>query len=340
MKRQNIYKQIALSLLLLVGMAGTAWGQEEENKETYNNVTITHKESGGIWYSKTYENSHSRNESGTTTDEWLKDTFDEKGDTTLIANGSTITIQKTHEYRDTIYMFTGETRELILPDIMVPSSGTTHLSLYNYQRWYDYTTDGTSKNISIVNEDNSRGGCGYKFANGLVGGTFLMDPQPTSYPYDNGIYRVNFTMPSSPSSDGYIIACDASNYTDVTKPTSTTDGTKMEEPTLSQRAIFVILPASVIQGKLKTDAWFQDDTIHFPTKSVGKTDEQVALAMAARNYRTSKNDDSGLNCSITYPETGNKDFLTLSDDSKNISGNTRKISFTYKDNDFQPTIAH
>ena len=336
MKRQNIYKQIALSLLLLVGMAGTAWGQEEENKKTYNNVTITHKKSGGIWYSETYKRTHSRSESGTAADEWLKDTFDEKGDTTLTANGSTIIIQKTHEYRDTIYMFAEETRELILPDIMVPSSGTTHLSLYNYQRWYDYTTDGTSGNISIVNEDNSRGGCGYKFANGLVGGTFLMDPQPTSYPYDNGIYRVNFTMPSSPSSDGYIIACDASNYTDVTKPTSTAEGTEMEEPTLSQRAIFVILPASVIQGKLKTDAWFQDDTIHFPTKSVGKTDEQVALAMAARNYRTSENDDSGLNCSITYPETGNKDFLTLSDDSKNISGNTRKISFTYKDNDSGP----
>ena len=30
MKRQNIYKQIALSLLLLVGMAGTAWGQDSE----------------------------------------------------------------------------------------------------------------------------------------------------------------------------------------------------------------------------------------------------------------------------------------------------------------------
>ena len=31
MKRQNIYKQIALSLLLLVGMAGTAWGQDSDS---------------------------------------------------------------------------------------------------------------------------------------------------------------------------------------------------------------------------------------------------------------------------------------------------------------------
>ena len=311
MKRQNIYKQIALSLLL-VGMAGTAWGQEEENKKTYNNVTITHKESGGIWYSETYENSHSRNESGTTTDEWLKDTFDEKGDTTLTANGSTITIQKTHEYRDTIYMLAGETRELILPDIMVPSSGTTHLSLYNYQRWYDYTTDGYSDHIKVVDTDNGRGGCGYKFANGLVGGTFLME-NISGNAFDQGLYRVNFTMPSESVDNSYIIACDASNYTDIDKSKMNySENPSIEEPTLSQRAIFVILPASVIQGKLKTDAWFQNDTIHFPTKSVGKTDEQVALTMAARNYRTSDSDDSGLNCSITYPETGNKDTAAYS----------------------------
>ena len=337
MKRKSIYKQIALSLLLLVGMAGTAWGQDgDNNKETfYSNVIITHKTSGGIWYSETYKDTHSRNDAGTTTDEWLKDTFDEKGDTTLTVNDSSITIQKTHEYRDTIYMFPEETRELILPDIMDPSKGAIHLSLYNYQRWYDYTTDGYSEHIKVIDADNTRGGCGYKFANGLVGGTFLME-NISGNAFDQGLYRVNFTMPLSPSSDGYIIACDASNYTDVTKPTSTTEETEMEEPTLSQRAIFVILPATEIQNKLTATTWFQDDTIHFPTKSVGKTDEQVALAMAARNYRTSKNDDSGLNCSITYPETGNKDFLTLSDDSKNISGNTRKISFTYKDNDSGP----
>ena len=328
MKRKSIYKQIALSLLLLVGMAGTAWGQDEDNgKETYSNVKITHKKFG-VWYSETYKGTHSRNESGTTTDEWLKDTFDEKGDTTLTANSLTITIQKTHEYRDTIYMFPEETRELILPDIMDPSKGAIHLSLYNYQRWYDYTTDGYPEHIKVVDADNSRGGCGYKFANGLVGGTFLME-NISGNAFDQGLYRVNFTMPLSPSSDGYIIACDASNYTDVTKPTSTTEGTEMEEPTLSQRAIFVILPATEIQSKLTTTTWFQDDTIHFPTKSVGKTDEQVALAMAARNYRTSNSDDTGLNCSITYPNTGNRDFLTLSDDSENIKGNTRKVSFTY-----------
>ena len=51
MKRQNIYKQIALSLLLLVGMAGTAWGQEEdspnyvtEDKYQRKEIKVTPKE--------------------------------------------------------------------------------------------------------------------------------------------------------------------------------------------------------------------------------------------------------------------------------------------------------
>ena len=40
MKRQNIYKQIALSLLLLVGMAGTAWGQGYDYIEDITPVTV------------------------------------------------------------------------------------------------------------------------------------------------------------------------------------------------------------------------------------------------------------------------------------------------------------
>ena len=267
MKTNKLYKLI-VPLLFLAGSIGVAWGQGNNDKDSYSNVTITHKKTGGVWYdTTTYQETHSRNQGSGTDEDWLKDTFDEQGDTTLTANSSTIIIQKSHEYRDTIYMFPEETRELILPDIMVPSSGTTHLSLYNYQRWYDYTTDGTSENISIVNEDNSRGGCGYKFANGLVGGTFLME-NISGNAFDQGLYRVNFTMPRESADNGYIIACDASNYTDIDDDKKdNTENPSIEEPTLSQRAIFVILPASVIQGKLKTDAWFQDDTIHFPTKA-------------------------------------------------------------------------
>ncbi len=329
MKTNKLYKLI-VPLLFLAGSIGVAWGQENDDKESYSNVTITHKKTG-VWYDTTYQGTHSRNQGSGTDEDWLKDTFDEDGATKQVSfNGTSTTIQNTHEYKEVIYMFSGETRELILPDIMQSNTNSSefYMSLYHYQRWYDYSTDGKSEHISEVSGDSYRNYCGYHFQNGLVGGTFLGDPGNDDARIRSGIYRVNFTMPTE-AEEVYYIACDASNYTDVTKPSS--NSRTMIEPTLSQRAIFEIRKASEIQNKLSTDVWFQNDIIHFPTKSIGKTDEQVALEMPARNYIVtgeSSANISGLSCTITYPE-GTSSFLTLSSGSSTISGNTRKISFTY-----------
>ena len=323
MKTNKLYKLI-VPLLFLAGSIGVAWGQGNNDKNSYSNVTITHKKNGGVWYSDTYQETHSRNQGSGTDEDWLKDTFDEKDGTTTLLN-TDISIQKAHEYREVIYMSPGETRELILPDIMVQGAAT-HFSLYHYQRWYDYSTDEISNLIEVVDEDedNNRGGCGYKFKNGLVGGTFLLN-RWSGNAFDQGLYRVKFTMPDKDTtSDVYYIACDASNYSDVTLPKE--DATTMEEPTLSQRAIFEIRTASSL--KLSEDYWYQEETIHFPTKSVGKTDEQVALAMAANNYIVEGNTEDNITCQIEYPE-GTTQFLTLSNGSATLSGNTRKISFTY-----------
>lgn len=329
MKTNKLYKLI-VPLLFLAGSIGVAWGQGNNDKDSYSNVTITHKETGGVWYDTTYQGTHSRNQGSGTDEDWLKDTFDEKGDT--IINGQLV--QKTHEYKEVIYMFPDETRELILPDIMRSNTNSSefYMSLYHYQRWYDYSTDGKSEYISEVSGDSYRNYCGYHFQNGLVGGTFLGDPGNDDARIRSGIYRVNFTMPTE-AEEVYYIACDASNYTNVTKPSSNS-GT-MIEPTLSQRAIFEIRKASEIQNKLSTYVWFQDDIIHFPTKSIGKTDEQVALEMPARNYivagETNEKHSQDLSCRITYPSNTNA-FLNLAGASNGvatISGNTRKISFTY-----------
>ena len=329
MKTNKLYKLI-VPLLFLAGSIGVAWGQGNNDKNSYSNVTITHKTNGGVWYSDTYQRTHSRNQGSGTDEDWLKDTFDEKGDT--IINGQLV--QKTHEYKEVIYMFPGETRELILPDIMQSNTNSSefYMSLYHYQRWYDYSTDGKSEYISEVSGDSYRNYCGYHFQNGLVGGTFLGDPGNDDARIRSGIYRVNFTMPTE-AEEVYYIACDASNYTDVIKPSSNS-GT-MIEPTLSQRAIFEIRKASEIQNKLSINVWFQNDIIHFPTKSIGKTNEQVALEMPARNYivtgETNENHSQDLSCRITYPSNTNA-FLNLAGASNGvatISGNTRKISFTY-----------
>lgn len=329
MKTNKLYKLI-VPLLFLAGSIGVAWGQGNNDKDSYSNVTITHKETGGVWYDTTYQETHSRNQGSGTDENWLKDTFDEEGDTTIFDR----TIQKTHEYKEVIYMFPGETRELILPDIMRSNTNSSefYMSLYHYQRWYDYSTDRKSEYISEVSGDSYRNYCGYHFQNGLVGGTFLGDPGNDDARIRSGIYRVNFTMPTK-AEEVYYIACDASNYTNVTKPSSNS-GT-MIEPTLSQRAIFEIRKASEIQDKLSKDVWFQDDIIHFPTKSIGKTDEQVALEMPARNYivkgETNEKHSQDLSCRIAYP-SNTKAFLNLAGASNGvatISGNTRKISFTY-----------
>lgn len=322
MKTNKLYKLI-VPLLFLAGSIGVAWGQGNNDKNSYSNVTITHKTNGGVWYSDTYQKTHSRNQGSGTDEDWLKDTFDEDGATKEVQfENETKSIQNTHEYREVIYMSPGESRELILPDIMIQSS-TTHFSLYNYQRWYDYSTDGYSNHIKVVDADSNRGGCGYVFVNGLVGGTFLMK-EISGEEFDQGLYRVKFTMPNNDTSEVYYIACDASNYSNVTLPTG--NANTMEEPTLSQRAIFEIRTASSL--KLSKDYWYQEETIHFPTKSVGKTDEQVALAMAANNYIVEGNTEDNITCQIEYPE-GTTQFLTLSNGSATLSGNTRKISFTY-----------
>ena len=337
MKRNSIYKQIALSLLLLVGAVGSAWGQTIN--ESYSSVTINHKSSKDdiIWYSSSYQKKYPRTSSGSEGEEWQKDTFDETNALKSVSfNGTQKTIQNVHEYRTVIYMFPGETRELQLPDINGAS-----FSLFYYQRWYDYSTDGTSSDIAAVSEEENRA---YTFANGLVGGAFLLTGQ-TGSTSNCGLYRVNYKMPSTINENDVVyIACDVSIYTDIEGADDITNG--ITEPTLAQRAIFEIRPAKQIQDALQSsgDTWFQNDTIHFPTLDIGKTDPQVSLNMAAQNYiitgETQESHKTELSYTISYPteEAANKNFLTCPNNatSGTVSDEERKIPFVYKTGDDGP----
>lgn len=327
MKRNSIYKQIALSLLLLVGAVGSAWGQDQ----SYSNVTINHKSKGNIiWYSESYKSQYGRQEPDGNHEKWEYDTFDAENALKSVSFGNeSKQIQNVHEYRTVIYMFPGETRELKLPDI-----NNTSFSLFYYQRWYDYSTDGKSSNIAAVTGDESRA---YTFANGLVGGAFLLDDPTTGSTANCGLYRVNYTMPENQTEAVYI-ACDVSIYTDIDGADNISNG--MTEPTLAQRAIFEIRPAQQIQSSLQSngDTWFQNDTIHFPTLDIGKTDPQVSLNMAAQNYlttgETKDSHTTELTYTISYP-TGatHTDFLTYPGNnttSGTVSGEDRKIPFVYK----------
>ena len=336
MKRNSIYKQITLSLLLLVGAVGSAWGQTD----TYSSVTIKHKSSADdiIWYSDDYQSQYKRQEPDGSQEKWEYDTFDAENALKSVSfNGTETKIQNVHEYRTVIYMFPGETRELKLPDI-----NNTSFSLFYYQRWYDYSTDGKSSNIAAVTEDASRA---YTFANGLVGGAFLLSDPTTGSTSNCGLYRVNYKMPSTINENDVVyIACDVSIYTDIEGADDITNG--ITEPTLAQRAIFEIRPAKQIQDALQSsgDTWFQNDTIHFPTLDIGKTDPQVSLNMAAQNYLTSDETEKAhtaeLTYTISYP-TGatHTGFLTYPGNnttSGTVSDEERKIPFVYKTGDDGP----
>lgn len=164
---------------------------------SYSNIRIVHKQ--GQWYDQSYQNSYQRTE---VADLYGNDTFDEGGGWTTTDFGAQM--QNTHEYRVDIYMNPRQTRTLTLPGNM----SEVHHSMYNYQRWYDYKTDGITDRLTVTN-----GHTNYTFANGLVGGTFLPDVEDTDddgdgHPdgKDKGLLSVRFSMPAQ-AEDVYYVAC-------------------------------------------------------------------------------------------------------------------------------------
>ena len=300
-----------------------------------SDITIVHKQ--GQWYGQSYQSSYPRTE---VADLYGNDTFDENGGWTTTDFGDQM--QNTHEYRVVIYMNPGQTRTLTLPGNM----SSSHLSMYNYQRWYDYETDGLMNDLRVLDTDANNNVLSFQFANGIVGGTFIpeVQRQNLSYDYDKAIVQVEFTMPRN-GKDVYYVACDQSNYTDVTLPTN---GTEMYEPTLSQRAIFVIRNASVIKNRiaeLEDDEYLENYTIHFPTKRIStNTVEQVALSMPAQNYfcEGENGEAAGaLSYEIEYPsEQNNTNFLGRGNryndngisqgEKTSIIGDDRIVPFTYE----------
>lgn len=306
-----------------------------EHKISYNDITILHK--AGQWYNQSYQSEYLRTE---VTDLYGNDTFDETN--SMITTEFGDRMQNTHEYRVDIYMNPGQTRTLTLPGIMLEVHGTVHLAMYNYLRWYNYETDGIMNNLEPTIQGRS-----FMFENGLIGGVFIPEIAALNIDkdFDKGLASVNFTMPTDAADNAvYYVACDQSNYTDVSLPTNSEE---MYEPTLSQRAIFVIHNASSIKDQLASctdNKYFENYTIHFPTKRISnKTHEQVALSMPAQNYfcnGENENAASALSYEIDYPETQtNQDFLGPGDGYNNsgastgtktsITGDDRIVPFTY-----------
>ena len=352
---KQIYKKKILFLVSAILCVSSALGQINNR---YQNYSVQHKYPNK-WYTI-------RNNSGMSQASKDMDTFDDE--TPSFKNTYTNTdIQAAHTYIDTLYVRKGQSVMLYLPLI---SNGLNQLSAQAYQRWYNFITEGTFSYSSgdIVSFNSTA----YRFANGYVGGVNTdlgnnyLDRITFTYPTDAqyNTYVQNGFKNGSAGNKYYIVACDASGYTDFTQSFSSGNGGSFRyngyiEPTLSARAVYYIIGVDGRGGADETEMWkngygrlasseyqggdgdgkkfLEEYNITFPCDHLGnKTDELVSLSKDARGYRINGDSNDNLNVSISSPNdvfrllTGGKNN-SASDGSETTSitltGRRRTITF-------------
>lgn len=350
---KQIYKKKILFLVSAILCVSSALGQTIYN--TYQKNSVQHKYPNK-WYTI-------RNNSGMSQASKDMDTFDDE--TPSFKNTYTNTvIQAAHTYIDTLYVRKGEPVTLYLPFI---SNAQDKLSAQAYQRWYNFITEGTFSYTSgnTTYDIVSFNSTAYRFANGYVGGvdtglgnngTNYLDRITFTYPTDDQ-YNTRVQNDFNNGSAGnkyYIVACDASGYTDFTQPFSSGNGGSFRnggyiEPTLSARAIYYIIGVDGRGGADETEMWkngygrlasseyqggdgagkkfLEEYNITFPCDHLGnQTDELVALSKDARGYRINGDSNDSLTVSISSP---NNVFRLLTGGNNNsASGGSETTSIT------------
>ena len=343
---KQIYKKKILFLVSAILCVSSALGQINN---TYRNNSVQHKYPNK-WYTI-------RNNSGMSQASKDMDTFDDE--TPSFKNTYTDTdIQAAHTYIDTLYVRKGESVTLYLPLI---SNDLNRLSAQAYQRWYNFITEGT---FSYTSGDTtydivSFNSTAYRFANGYVGGVNTglgnnyLDRITFTYPTDEQYNTWNGFNNGSAGNKYYIVACDASGYTDFTRSFSSGNGgsfaNKYIEPTLSARAVYYIIGVDGRGGADETEMWkngygrlasseyqggdgagkkfLEEYNITFPCDHLGnQTDELVALSKDARGYRINGDSNDNLTVSISSP---NDVFRLLTGGNNNsASGGSETTSIT------------
>lgn len=346
---KQIYKKKILFLVSAILCVSSALGQINN---TYRNNSVQHKYPNK-WYTI-------RNNSGMSQASKDMDTFDDE--TSSFKNTYTNKdIQAAHTYIDTLYVKKGESVTLYLPLI---SNGQNQLSAQAYQRWYNFITEGTFSYTSrnTIYDIVSFNSTAYRFANGYVGGVNTglgnnyLDRITFTYPTDAqyNTYVQNDFKNGSAGNKYYIVACDASGYTDFTRSFSSGNGGSFRnggyiEPTLSARAIYYIVGVDGRGGADETEMWkngygrlasseyqggdgtgkkfLEEYNITFPCDHLGnQTDELVALSKDARGYRINGDSNDNLTVSISSP---NNVFRLLTGGNNNsASGGSETTSFT------------
>lgn len=352
---KQIYKKKILFLVSTILCVSSALGQINN---TYRNNSVQHKYPNK-WYTI-------RNNSGMSQASKDMDTFDDE--TPSFKNTYTNTdIQAAHTYIDTLYVRKGQSVMLYLPLI---SNGLNQLSAQAYQRWYNFITEGTFSYSSgdIVSFNSTA----YRFANGYVGGVNTdlgnnyLDRITFTYPTDAqyNTYVQNGFKNGSAGNKYYIVACDASGYTDFTRSFSSGNGGSFAngyiEPTLSARAIYYIIGVDGRGGADETEMWkngygrlasseyqggngtgkkfLEEYNITFPCDHLGnQTDELVSLSKDARGYRINGDSNDNLNVSISSPNNvfrlltgGNNNSASGGNETNSITLTGRRRTITFR----------
>lgn len=256
------------------------------------------------------------------------------------------------------------------------SSGQNQLSAQAYQRWYNFITEGTfsytsgDRTYDIVSFNSTA----YRFANGYVGGvdtglgnngTNYLDRITFTYPTDDQYNTRKGFNNGSAGNKYYIVACDASGYTDFTQSFSSGNGGSFRnggciEPTLSARAVYYIIGVDGRGGADETEMWkngygrlasseyqggdgegkkfLEEYNITFPCDHLGnQTDELVALSKDARGYRINGDSNDNLNVSISSPNNvfrlltgGNNNSASGGNETNSITLTGRRRTITFR----------
>lgn len=147
--------------------------------------------------------------------------------------------QKTHVVHYYIALPSGASKELSLPLAGYSGNGAD-LEPRGYFRWYNYDTDRASAQLKVYNSWGKLKSMkdAHRIDKGLVAYNLSSGP-------NRNLVGVVYTRPSDTSWTGETIACDVSRYVDGC------NGTFTNEPTLSIRYIFHIMPAEKMADDIK-----------------------------------------------------------------------------------------
>ena len=254
-------------------------------------------------------------------------------------------IQHAPVYRDTIYARAGETLNIVLPSSytdLAQSSGKYYQRLYNYKTDDMFVEDAA--NVGVFDLSNQ----GTAYSDADIRKKMEVYEGSMSAPAGGWVFgnrwgqqlvsKFNFTTPTSIKKFSTLdhaieIAVDYTDLTDVGDMGMFGD---LTEPTLVQRAIFVIVPSDEMVKKLRActgDKFLEVKSISYPTIWHGlyKDDlNAVALDKQVRNYFTGVHNDVNPD-SLVITLTNNGTGITFANGYRldTLKQTSRFIKFKY-----------